>query len=535
MADFIQNQINQSNNDIPQNKNDVGQDSFQKVVLENLNLIKDYLLGINKSETKSNKNEEQEKNKKEQDRIKAEQRHQQLVSALRSFSGDLQSTVSSLTNTGINKISDLLGAGGKIGMLAQAAIEAVRVGVKISFMIDRMQTQQNIQYLKSHSLNNIYNSNFVDNVNDFYLKSLSRGVDYGMKPEEVDAANQELNSTMNMRKLEDWQQLRTQQDFYRIANKGARAVNPEFAELYKTMLGQGGLSSQSAYANLNAFNRSFEFSSLGTERSLQMSKQLYEANRRYHQSINESAGYIHKFNRELQAGTSTLSDITAIKTTLKTKNSGDLAGLGQMIVNMGHGTQAMINASGNPFAMAEILRKGDRQTINSLQDTMDSIAEGAGFGKGAKGRSEYLRNLWGSFGFSFNEDILNKLTKGQRVSAYDLGIKIKEGETPEQAKEREANEFARLLQNIDEKTIAAGDTYEAQMLKGMRTITSWIGEQQNDLTTGKAINPITNPKGYFDEFKKRYKENGLAETAAQAILGDKLYNTILKYAYEKGE
>ncbi len=507
MADFTQDKINQAKEQIQQNN----QDSYEKIVLENLNAIKEYLSGINKSEIKSNKNDEQDKNKNEQERVKADQRHQQLIASLRSFSGDLKSSISSLTNTGLNKISDLLGAGGQLGKLTQAAFEAVRVGTKISFTIDRMQTQRNIEYLKSHSLNNVYNPNFVKSTNEFYLKSLDRGVDYGMTPDEVKAANQQLYSVMNARNLSDTQKLNLQFDYYRLANKSATVVNPEFAELYRSMVGQGGLSSQSAYANLNAFNRSFEHSALGTERSLQMSKQLFESNRRFNQSMNQAAGYIHSFNRELQRGTSTLSDITAIRTTLKTKGSGDLAGLGQMIVNMGHGTQEMINASGNPFAMAEVLRKGDKSTIDALQDAMNSIATGAGFGKGTKGRSEYLRNLWGSFGFSFNEDILNRLTRGQRVSAYDLGIKQQKGETPEEAKKREAEEFTNLMLEVNKKTIAAGDTYEAQMIKLVTEISAKVGKKQVD------IQPVTN--GLINDLSKPGWVNKLDAILNTYILG----------------
>lgn len=544
MPDFIQDQIKNSQNnpqvltksEAKQLQKEVGDEAYQKMISDNIITIKEILQGNNKIENKSLKNEEQDKNKKEQDRVKTEQRHQQLIASLRSFSGDIKSSISSLTNAGLNKISDLLGSSGKIGMLAQAAFEAVRVGVKLSFVIDQMQKQRNIEYLKMHSLNNAGNPNFVAKANAYYMKMLDRGIDYGMNDVESKAAMQELSSSMNMRRLSDNQQLKTAFDYFGIANKNFReAAGAGFSELYKTMLAQGGLSSTEAFANLNAFNRSFEFSSLGTEKSLQLSKQLYESNRRFHMSINESAGYINKFNKELQAGTSTLSDITAVKTTLKTKGSGDLAGLGQMIVNMGLGTPEMNKVAGNPFALAEILRKGEPETIERLQQAMDKIAEGSGYGNGVQGRSEHLRNLWSNFGFSLNEDIINKLTAGKPISAYDLGFKKKKGETQEQAKEREAKEFTDLMLKVNKETVKANDTYEAQMIKLVTEISAKVGQKQDDLIKGKTVNLITDPKGYFDEFKRRYKENGLAETVTQSILGDKLYNTILKYAYEKGE
>lgn len=543
MPDIISEQIKNSQNnpqiltqkEAKELQKEVGDETYQKMIQDNIIAIKELLQNNNKLENKSNKNEEQDKNKKEQDRVKAEQRHQQLISSLRSFSGDIKSSISSITNAGMNKLSDLLGASGSIGKIAQAAFEAARVGVNLSFAIDKMQTQRNIEYLKSHNLNNVYDANFVKSANDFYLKSLDRGIDYGMNPDEVKSANKELQSTINMKNLEDWQQLRTQDDYYKLTNKNVRAVNPEFAELYKTMIGQGGLSSQSAYANLNAFNRSFEFSSLGTERSLQLSKQLFESNRRFNMSMNSAAGYINKFNAELQRGTSTLSDITSVRTTLKTKGSGDLAGLGQMIVNMGLGTPEMNKAAGNPFALASILRRGDPTTIDRLQQTLDNIATSAGFGKGVKGRDEYLRNLYNNFGFSLNEDLLARVTRGSKISAYDLGIKKKPEETLEEAKKREAEEFASLMLEVNKKTVAAGDTYEARMLMLVEKISSQIGEKQDDITSGKTITPLTDPIQWKNEFKRRYKENGFVDTTAQMILGDQLYNMLLKFAFEKGE
>lgn len=541
MADFIQEQIKNSQNnpqvltksEAKQLQKEVGDETYQKMINDNIITIKEILQSNNKIESKSLKNEEQDKNKKEQDRVKIEQRHQQLIASLRSFSGDIKSSISSLTNTGLNKLSDLLGAGGSIGKLAQTAFEAARVGVKLSFVIDQMQKQRNIEYLKMHSLSSAGDPNFVAKANKYYMRMLDRGIDYGMNPDEVKSANKELQSTINMKNLEDWQQLRTQDDYYKLTNKNVRAVNPEFAELYKTMIGQGGLSSQSAYANLNAFNRSFEFSSLGTERSLQLSKQLFESNRRFNMSMNSAAGYINKFNAELQRGTSTLSDITSVRTTLKTKGSGDLAGLGQMIVNMGLGTPEMNKVAGNPFALASLLRKGDPDTINKLQETFDAIATGAGFGKGVKGRDEYLRNLWSNFGFSLNEDLLAKVTRGDTISAFDLGIKKKQGETPEEAKEREAREFTDLMLKVNRETVSASDTYEAQMLKLVENISTYLGKEQDDLIKGKTINPITNTSAWIDEFKRRYNEQGLSKTAIQAMLGDNLYNLITNYITKK--
>lgn len=494
MADFIQDQIknNQNNpqvltkSEAKQLQKEVGDETYQKMISDNIITIKEILQNNNKIESKSLKNEEQDKNKKEQDRAKIEQRHQQLIASLRSFSGDIKSSISSLTNTGLNKISDLLG--GYAGKLTQAAFEAARVGVKLSFVIDAMQKQRNIEYLKTHSLSSAGDPNFVTKANKYYTKLLDRGIDYGMNKDEVDTAMQELGSSMNMKRLKDHEQLKTAFDYFGIANKSFRAAaGSGFSELYKTMLAQGGLSSKGAFANLNAFNRAFEYSPLGTEKSLQLSKQLYESNRRFHMSMNESAGYINKFNKELQAGTSTLSDITAVKTTLKTKGSGDLAGLGQMIVNMGLGTDEMNKAAGNPFALAEILRKGDQSTIDALQQAMDKIAEGANFGQGTEGRSDYLRNLWSNFGFSLNEDIINKLTAGESISAYDLGFKKKKGETPEQAKEREAKEFIDLMLKVNKETVDAKDTYEAQMIRLVQEISSKLGEEQSKLSAPNSI------------------------------------------------
>lgn len=542
MADFIQEQIKNSQNnpqvltksEAKQLQKEVGDETYQKMISDNIITIKEILQSNNKIESKSLKNEEQDKNKKEQDRAKIEQRHQQLITSLRSFSGDIKSSISSLTNAGLNKISDLLGAGGKIGMLAQAAFEAARVGVKLSFAIDQMQKQRNIEYLKMHSLSSAGDPNFVAKANQYYMRMLDRGIDYGMNKDEVKAVMQELGSSMNMKRLKDHEQLNTAFDYFGIANKNFRAAaGSGFSELYKTMLAQGGLSSTGAFANLNAFNRSFEYSSLGNEKSLQLSKQLYESNRRFNMSMNSAAGYINKFNNELQRGTSTLSDITAVRTTLKTKGSGDLAGLGQMIVNMGLGTDEMNKAAGNPFALAEILRKGEPETINRLQQAMDKIAENGGYGIGKQGRSEHLRTLWSNFGFSLNEDIINKLTAGDTITGYDLGFKKKKGETPEQAKEREAREFADLMLKVNRETVSASDTYEAQMLKLVENISTYLGKEQDDLIKGKTINPITNTSAWIDEFKRRYNEQGLSKTAIQAMLGDNLYNLITNYITKK--
>lgn len=542
MADFVQEQIKNSQNnpqvltksEAKQLQKEVGDETYQKMISDNIITIKEILQSNNKIESKSFKNEEQDKNKKEQDRVKAEQRHQQLISSLRSFSGDIKSSINSITNAGLNKISDLLGTGGSIGKIAQAAFEAARVGVKLSFIIDQMQKQSNIEYLKTHSLSSAGDPNFVAKANKYYTRLLDRGIDYGMNDTEVKAAMQELGSSINMKRLKDHEQLNTAFDYFGIANKSFRAAaGSGFSELYKTMLAQGGLSSIGAFANLNTFNRSFEYSSLGTEKSLQLSKQLYESNRRFHMSINESASYINKFNKELQAGTSTLSDITAVKTTLKTKGSGDLAGLGQMIVNMGLGTPEMNKATGNPFVLAEILRKAEPETIERLQQAMDKIAEGRGYGIGVQGRSEYLRNLWSNFGFSLNEDIINKLTAGKPISGYDLGFKTKKGETPEQAKEREAKEFTDLMLKVNKETVKASDTYEAQMIKLVQEISGKLGKEQDDLIKGKAVNPIVNPSAWIDEFKRRYNEQGLSKTAIQAMLGDNLYNLITNYITKK--
>ena len=491
MVDFIQDQIKNSQknpqvltrSEAKQLQKEVGDETYQKMISDNIITIKEILQSNNKIESKSFKNEERDINKKEQDRVKTEQRHQQLIASLRSFSGDIKSSINSLTNIGLNKISDLLGTGGSIGKLAQAAFEAARIGVKLSFVIDQMQKQRNIEYLKMHSLSSAGDPNFTAKANKYYMRILDRGIDYGISKDEVNNLNQELGTSINMRRLNDNQQLKTAFDYYGIANKNFRAAaGTGFSELYKTMLAQDGSSTTGAFANLSAFNRIFEYSQLGTEKSLQLSKQLYESNRRFNMSMNTAAGYISKFNNELQKGTSTLSDITSVHTTLKMKGSGDLAGLGQMIINMGLGTEEMNKIAGNPFALASLLRKGDQESIDALQNTFDAIATGAGFGKGVKGRDEYLRNLYGLYGFSLNEDLLAKVTQGDTISASDLGIKKKKGETPEQAKEREAKEFTDLMLKVNRETVSANDTYEAQMLKLVERISTNLGQVQSTLS-----------------------------------------------------
>lgn len=498
MADFVKDQMNQSQTATEkQNVND--QVAINKATLETLSNVLQDILNQLKSDARQDKKDEQTK-KSLLDFLKSKlvatpEKTAELLNLQNSL-GKKSSFMGVVNSAGdsIKKFSnELKGLGGNIaqfGRILGAAGLFIQTAISNMILLDNNQTKTNDLYLQTHGLSALNNDKFYSYSRNKFSKDMLKAVGNYYDEETTQKAMLSLKNYYNLNNLSD-------EDIIERTRKtlGYNRLSPQLQDVYNTMLGQSGGNQRFIESSLGLMTQKFDKSDLGMDKSLQQTKSLYESNRRLGMSMNEAAGYVLKFNKQLQDGVLTLQDLTMMKNTVQNKSLGEDAGLAQMLLNSGLGTKKLISAAGNPFKMASIIRQGGKDELDAIQKMFWDLSENYNFGNDREARGEYLRDLYSKFGFNLSKEQVRLVSRGRNSSLQAGSIAPKKG-TPSMSADIKLNTQTGLNEEL---TTSLEDKLTNDINNGKKVLLTTINDFQSSIgnllqntdSLGKALDPVT--------------------------------------------
>ena len=372
-----------------------------------------------------------------------------------------------------NYLKDFGGTLGAIGDRLNMIVTVAEKGFQFSMALDKNQAENNKLFLQTRGLSALVGSQYYNKKVTSFENMLA------------DVAGSRFNIEKEVKPT-----LTNMAQFYNVANLSDQALknrltstlqynanNPQLSDIYNIMSGQSGGSDTFIKGTLSLFTKSFEHNNLGLDKSLQQTKALYESNRRFNMSMGEAAGYIQKFNKQLQDGTLTLQDLTTMRNTVKNASLGQNAGLGQMLLNAGLGTPKLLAAAGNPAKMAAVLREGGKEELDAVQKLFWDIASSTGLGTDRKAMGETLRNLYGQFGFNLSEKQVELISQGRNYSLQSGSL------TPKSSQQQIdlANELQNVLDNNIDKTKTVLETLGNYLDKGSTKFLNAVNKFQSSV------------------------------------------------------
>ena len=496
MADFVKDQMNQSQTATEkQNVND--QVAINKETLDALSNILQDILNQLKNDARQDKKDEQTKKSildflksklaATPEKLAEKLNLQNSLGKKSSFMGVVDSA-----SNGIKKFAnELKGLGGnfaRFGSMLNIAIITLQSIISNMILLDNNQTKTNDFYLQTHGLSALNNDKFYSYSRNKFRKDVLKLANRYYDEEAVQNAMLNLKKYYNLNNLSDEDVLeRTRKTL------SYNRLSPQLQDVYNTMLGQSGGNQRFIESSLGLMTQKFDKSDLGMDRSLQQTKALYESNRRLGMSMNEAAGYVLKFNKQLQDGVLTLQDLTMMKNAVQNKSLGEDAGLAQMLLNSGLGTKKLISAAGNPFKMASIIRQGGKDELDAIQKMFWDLSENYNFGNDREARGEYLRDLYSKFGFNLSKEQVRLVSRGRNSSLQAGSVAPKKG-TPSMSADMKLNTQAGLNEEL---TTSLEDKLTNDINNGKKILLTTINDFQSSIgnllqntdSLGKALDP----------------------------------------------
>ena len=538
MADFVKNSINQAQN-APQIitkeeaatlKKEYGPDLFNDLLKNNTIAIEENTKAIKDIKLQSQKNTEVEKKqiKSFSDAMKAFQDSlkssftaamNKLATAnvsYESFTGkqDINNIINK-TAHGLKTITDKFGT---LGTVMGAFIDTMRISAQVSLAANKNQVLNNQLYAQIFGFSSLSDQKLYSIKTTDFSKNLRNvaGKIYDWDKEGVPVLNNMLQS-YNTANLSEGN----------VINRFSRSLmynraNPNLANIYNTMLGQSGGSNDFIENSMALFSKTFMHNNLGLDKSLQQTKALYESNRRFNMSMGEAAGYIQKFNKQLQDGTLTLQDLTTMKNMVKGNSMGQNAGLGQMLLNAGLGTPKLLAAAGNPAKMAAVLREGGKEELDAVQKLLWDIASSTGLGTDQQAMGETLRDLYSKFGINLSDQQVKYISRGRNYS-LQAGALAPSKKQPNIKEPKD--ELQDLLNKYSDQTTSNWDKISNQLSQDskdllgiLNKIDSWL-EDKTGTTLEKAVakglmsgfGMFSAGEGFYNQLSKHYLENSRNE------------------------
>lgn len=440
MADFVKDSINQAAGNPDDRKKpsktqiltqeeakklelEIGPEAFQKMIQDNIIAIKNILQKNNKTSEESKKifNDILKSIKIDIYKKMSDSLNFQNLNQKANFENSLSSTFNSIKNFG-NELKGLSGTIGKLGSVLSFIIPAIDQGIKNAIFLEKNQIETNKRYLSIRGISSLNQGSFFGNKQNNFERMVE---DIGKTPYKTYSTEETWNTLMNMGKYYNTAQLNATElyqrgrDTLRLNN-----INPALSDIYNQMFAKGQGNRNQIMSSLDMYLYKFEKNSLGLDKSLQQTKQLQDINSKYGFTINQAAGYINKFNEQLQKGTLSLQDLTILPQTLQNASMAQNAGLGQEMLNAGFGTKRLRQAAGNPILTAAIMRNAGDEELEAMQNYFKFLMNSTGFTGTPEERAEMLGFMFQNrAGINLNKEQKNILAKGGTITAKSLQAK----------------------------------------------------------------------------------------------------------------
>lgn len=456
MADFVKDSINNAQNgpqviskaEAEQFKKEYGPELYNDLIKKNTIAVEENTKAIKDMQSQNRKEaiDDQKQKKSLKDFFndinnKLIGKIEKLNLSYESLKGpiNLEKSIGSVSNnirSFGNYIKEFGGKFAAIGTSINQAALIVQKGIELSMALNQNQTENNKLFLQARGISalssglyhNASTQNFID------LLANTAGSEFNIE-KQIKPTVGYMSQYYNLAALNDKQLQQRLRSTLELSTS-----NQNLADIYSVMSGQSGGSESFIKGSLSAFTNAFEKNNLGLDKSLQQTKSLYDSNRRFNMSMNEAAGYIQKFNKQLQDGTLTLQDVTVMRNAVKGYSTGQNAGIGQALLNAGLGTPALLAAAGDPFKIAAVMREGKKPELDAMQKYLWDIAASQG-STDRQSMGERLRNLYSSFaGINLSDEQIRLVSQGRNYSLQAGAL------APASAKQQE--EFDKQLQNI---------------------------------------------------------------------------------------
>jgi len=469
-------------------KKEYGADLFNDLLKNNTIAIEENTKAIKDIQSQDRKNAEQTK-KQENDK-------KSLLNTIATKLATINLSYESLTqkqdiNNVINKTANgLKTITDKLGILSTTMgifIDTMRIAAQVSFAANKNQIENNRLYTQLFGFSSLSGQGTYAVPATLFKSKLHAAT--GVNFDEKDEINPMLNimaqsyNTANLSENTLLTRLRNSLAYNR--------VNPNLANIYNTMLGQSGGSNEFILNSMALFAKRFEHNNLGLDKSLQQTKALYESNRRFNMSMGEAAGYIQKFNKQLQDGTLTLQDLTTMKNMVKGNSMGQNAGLGQMLLNAGLGTPKLLTAAGNPAKMAVVLREGGKEELDAIQKLLWDIASSTGLGTDQQAMGETLRDLYSKFGINLSDQQVKYISRGRNYS-------LQAGALAPSKKQLITNEpkeaMAEVLSEYIKQTTTESDKITNKIKQDVSDLLGVVNVMENDFSN--SLNNFLNERSF---------------------------------------
>lgn len=513
MADFIQDQINETKKQNQQNVN-----INNETLVSLTNILQDILNQL-KSQTKK------------QDEVKKETIN--LKDILKNTKNDLYQKIFNSTNfqklkentnfenilsstfNGVKNFADQLkmleGNIGKFGAMLGTITIAIDQGIKNAIFLERNQIATNQRYLAIRGISSLNQGQFFgtqQNQFERMVETIGKTPDKTYSTEETWQTLMNMNKYYNTAKLSQSALFQRGRDTLRLGN-----ISENLSDMYNQMLGRSQGTRNQVMNSLDMYLAKFEKNSLGLDKSLQQTKQLQDINAKYGFTMNQAAGYVNKFNDQLQKGTLSLQDLTILTSTLKSGSMAQNAGLGQEMLNAGFGTKRLRQAAGNPILTAAIMRNAGNDELEAMQDYFQFLMNSTGFNGTPEERAEMLGFMFQNrAGITLNDEQRKILAKGGKITARAL-------QAPDYNQSSDFSvDYSKLsntLTSAEQNLTSSVDDISESLKKGkenllitLNELNGSIGEMASDILNGNlSIKNMTNHLKDAGTAIKNFKDN----------------------------